>query len=131
MRTLLDCGSEIWQTDDLGRSVLHSAARSPFDATAVIKYLHDQLKTYGKEASNVIDVTDFAGRTALHDAVTSGTVANVKILLYMGANPQIRTKQGTDAHELAAKYNREDMLQLLMEHNTPKTSDETIPFYVT
>jgi ankyrin repeat protein len=60
-----------------------------------------------------VDATDQAGRTALIMAVQRSLVGLVKVLLYLGSNPNLRDRQGMTPL-LYAVRGREDIVELLL-----------------
>jgi ankyrin repeat protein len=91
------------------RSALHLASRAR--KTNIVYLLASKL---GKE---VIDQQDSSGRTALHDACTSGQPESVYRLLKSGANVNGKDYKGRTPLHACAEYPLEQSLWLLREHS--------------
>eukprot|EP00958_Prasinococcus_capsulatus_P008118 scaffold766_cov560-Prasinococcus_capsulatus_cf.AAC.9 len=82
------------------------------DSVETVVHLLDAME---KELSvqSEIDYRDHAGRTALHWALSNGTLRMVELLLSRGANPKLVTKQGALSTTLAMHNNRVAFSNLL------------------
>ncbi|KFY32322.1 hypothetical protein V493_00307, partial [Pseudogymnoascus sp. VKM F-4281 (FW-2241)] len=91
------------------RSALHVACRDR--KTGVVYLLASKLR------QDVIDKQDSSGRTALHDACTSGQPESVYRLLKSGANINYKNYKGRTPLHACAEYPLEQSLSLLQEHS--------------
>ncbi|KFY82446.1 hypothetical protein V500_10542 [Pseudogymnoascus sp. VKM F-4518 (FW-2643)] len=91
------------------RSALHVACRAR--KTGVVYLLASKLR------QDVIDKQDSSGRTALHDACTSGQPESVYRLLKSGANIKYKDSKGRTPLHACAEYPLEQSLSLLQEHS--------------
>jgi ankyrin repeat protein len=64
------------------------------------------------------------GKTALHQAILRGRSLDiVRLLMAHGADPDLRTREGTTAYALAARRGRTDVTALLREHGAESALD--------
>jgi ankyrin repeat protein len=91
------------------RSALHLACRAR--KTGVVYLLASKLD------QEVIDQQDSSGRTALHDACTSGQPESVYCLLKFGANVNCKDYKGRTPLHTCAEYSLEQSLSLVREHS--------------
>ncbi|RDL31844.1 Glucanase [Venustampulla echinocandica] len=92
------------------RTVLQLACRAR--KTGVVYLLASKL------GQQVIDQQDSSGRTALHDACTSGQPESVYCLLKSGANINCKDFKGRTPLHACAEYSLEQSLSLLQEHSS-------------
>lgn len=100
---LLRAGADVTAVDHQKRTVLHYAARGGnANALGVLTELLTQ-----KFLDEIIDHSDCNGRTALHDAVRSGVLESVQILLDASANPNARDFRGKSSLYIASECHEE------------------------
>jgi ankyrin repeat protein len=93
------CGrAQLWRIGGSGsaRTALHLMAGNPEDHALFLAH------ALIKKGAN-IDAVDDCGRTPLHEAARSGSVAMVRLLLKCGANDFIRDDDGVPAVKLIAR----------------------------
>ncbi len=100
---LLCAGADMTAVDHKKRTVLHYAARGG-NANA-LGLLTEILKQ--KSLNKIIDRSDCNGRTALHDAVRSGVLESVQILLDASANHNARDFRGKSSLHIASECREE------------------------
>ena len=101
------CGAEILQQADMhGRTSLHYSANSAKSG---------KLISYITQYNIVVNATDIQGRTALHIAVMSGSLAAVKCLLNKGADPTLCDRNGHNTLHYAVIHNRKIIIGCLLE----------------
>jgi len=94
-----------------GRTALHKAAFWGHDGT--VGFLVDECKLD-------VNVKDFDGDTALHDAVRFNHEQVVRKLLDANSDVTIKNKRGQDVMGVAVAYNQKRMIELLKTHK-PKS----------
>ena len=104
---LLALGADTTLVDNRGRGVLHHAAAA--SQPSVIEALL-------KEAA-IIPATDEIGRTPLHEAALNGRLETARLLLEMGADPNIADTayRSTPLH-LSARGNHPDLIPTLANY---------------
>lgn len=100
---LLCAGADMTAVDNKKRTVLHYAARGG-NANA-LGLLTELLKQ--KSLNEIIDRSDCNERTALHDAVRSGVLESVQILLDGSANHNARDLRGKSSLHIASECREE------------------------
>jgi hypothetical protein len=70
------------------------------------------LREYVNSGVNV-DLQDEEGRTPLMAAVYCNSKANVRFLLSRGANPDLKSRYGKSARDIAREYHLHEMIPLL------------------
>ncbi|KAL8860194.1 MAG: hypothetical protein Q9178_003458 [Gyalolechia marmorata] len=114
VRKLLRVGSDITSLNHQGRSVLHYAARA--NNSNVLGLV---LQVLGHmEKTNLLHHKDHNGRTALHDAVRSGSLESVQILLDSSADPNVNDNKGRRPLHIASEIKEEQMLRYLRHSTT-------------
>jgi len=118
---LLDAGQKGDQKDSNGNGIWHLIAMSDVEN-------EDSDSSYGsgqKEQSTTIimhelitrgvllDTLNSAGETALMIAVKRGKVKTLKILLELGASPDVQTPDGESALTLAEASGKDELVKLL------------------
>ena len=108
-KLLIQAGSDIAATDSLGRSICHVASASGDDQ--ILKYLCD--------LGAPLEMSDrvSGGRTPLHCAAYFDNASCVQVLLYAGANVNVKSTTGatTPLHTAAAR-GANDVVHLLSEY---------------
>ncbi len=74
-----------------------------------------------------IDTPDDSGRTVLHYMSEEGTAEGVKTLLDLGANPQIRDKNGKTPFELAHNNPDKEVREILLQATESAKSKSSVP----
>ncbi|KAL8993810.1 MAG: hypothetical protein Q9169_006066 [Polycauliona sp. 2 TL-2023] len=102
-------GASITALDYQGRSVLHYAARAGNSNVLgqIIQIFREN------DAIKLRDQKDCNGRTALHDAVRSGSLASVQVLLRSNADPKASDKKGRTPLHTASEIEEEQMMRRL------------------
>ena len=101
---LIDAGVDVNCTTINEITPLHTAAQNGFVNICI------DLIDHGA----VINAEDIWGATPLYYAVSSSNERIVWLLLKMGANPMIRTKDGVNICDMAFKMGLKDIFHLLM-----------------
>ncbi len=96
-------GANVIALDHQNRSVVHYAARG--GNPNALGLLAEVTKQRSLNAS--IDIPDHNGRTALHDAVRSGVLESVQILLNASANPNARDFKGKSCLHIPSECSEE------------------------
>jgi len=108
---LLQAGADINQTDNKGKTALHSAA-SYFNGMKITeKLLH---------AGALVNTRDHNQNTPLHYASCAGVAASIQILLNAGANPKIPNHNGDTPLHVAAKLYRRGVVMTLLQAGVQK-----------
>ena len=110
-------GANVIALDHQNRSVVHYAARG--GNPNALGLLAEVTKQRSLNAS--IDIPDHNGRTALHDAVRSGVLESVQILLNASANPNARDFKGKSCLHIPSECSEEQNimdLQRLSQQNS-------------
>ena len=89
VQVLIGAGGEVYATDDQGRYPIHYTGISPYNTTAMIRYL---LEDAGKKDD--VNLKDFHDRTPLHEAAFHQNLEAVKNLLNYGADVNAISKEG-------------------------------------
>ena len=77
------------------------------------KNMGEKLLEFLKEYPNEITNTDENGYTLLHKETIAGNLTSVEVLLSVGADKNVKTKQGETALDLAKKVNWEHIIPIL------------------
>ena len=111
LRTLHDCGTDFSANDFQGKTALHMLAGRHMSHGSVgnVDYRkHIESSDLFIKAGVAASTTDYAGNTALHDAIentghfASTMVFLLKAVLEVGVDPEIRSKQGRTILRAAA-----------------------------
>ncbi|KAL8668604.1 MAG: hypothetical protein Q9168_006772 [Polycauliona sp. 1 TL-2023] len=113
---LVRAGSNISALDHQGRSVLHYAARA--GNANILGQIIQILQA--ETAMELLDRKDCNGRTALHDAVRSGVLESVYILLGSNAEPKAKDNRGRTPLHIASEIKEEEMIRRLQYSTTIK-----------
>lgn len=108
---LLSSGSNVAAIDHSRRSALHYAARAR--NSNALGLLLATLKEQG--AQSLIDQPDCNGRTPLHDAVRSGILESIQLLLDASSNPNVRDVKGRGCLHIASEIQEEHKLSALYD----------------
>ena len=101
------CGKDILQENDqYSQSSLHYSAPA-INSGKMISYLIQQ--------GAIVNVRDNQGRTALHIAIISGSLAAVQELLSSGADPFIKDQHGSNSLHYAINHNRKAIATHLLQ----------------
>ena len=91
----------------LNETILYAAVEH---STEMVKYL------LGQGAGRIINLQDCEGRTALHEVVSWGKGADlVRLLLYHGADMEVKDDMGCTALDLAVERDDDSMAEALLE----------------
>ena len=112
LELLIDHGSNMSLVDAKGRSCLHCATQSGYDACL------DFLLSTG--CGFLLDEKDYQGYTCLHLAVKSNRLECARTLLESGADLDVMTSDGRNAFMLAEKLKSDKMLHLLIQFESQK-----------
>lgn len=109
VQKLLCAGSIVTALDHQKRNVLHYApsASNSNALGLIIQHLQDN------SASKLIHQQDYNGRTALHDAVRSGALECVQILLDSSADPNVKDSKGRRPLHIASEIQEEQSIRHL------------------
>ncbi len=106
---LLSAGAEICAVDQNKRSILRYAARAGNS-----KALGLALEVLGKRSlQDLVDLMNRNGRTPLHDAVRSGLLESVQLLLDSHVNPYVRDIKGKTCLHSASEIGEEKTVRAL------------------
>ena len=100
------CGNKVVHVcDQYGRSPLHFSA-SAINGDRIIAFL----------LSSGVDINcqDMRGRTALHNAITSGSLSAARELISRGINTQAKDDNGLNPLHHAVLHNRKNIVSLLL-----------------
>ena len=103
---------DIFDTD--GRSILYNCVK--FNYFEMCQLLIDYNKII--IGLSIIDIKDRLGYTSLHYAIIFNNFEIFKILLNNQADPYIMAKDGNNTYLLCLIYNRPNILEYLISHNT-------------
>jgi len=114
---LLSAGADIGAVDQYKRSVLHYAARAGNSNALglVLGVLSEQ------SLQSLVDQRDRNGRTPLHDAIRSGALESVHVLLDSHANPHVRDIKGKTCLHIISEIGEEKTLKGL-QHSSLRCS---------
>jgi cytohesin len=108
--------------DDEGRTGLQIAAATG-KAKALLVML--DIMRQKREIGDAIDVpSEDDGRTPLMMAAAGGHVKCVDHLLYYGASPAKKSREGLTARDYAVKYGRKDVVEFMDEELAEGTGDK-------
>ena len=107
IQTVVECGGDVYDRDNLGSTAIHVAVR--WDAPDSI----DKLVLIGAN----VNAQNSSGKTPLAEAVVSGKYVIVRKLLEAGANPNAGDSNGVTPLIDATRINNKDMVKLLLVHN--------------
>ena len=107
--SLLDSGANASVLTNDRRSALHLASRARRSNTVGLLLRRTE--------SSLIQISDGRGRTALHDACTSGRPESVHYLLRAGADVNARDKSGKTPLHACAEFPAEQCLWLRPKHD--------------
>lgn len=113
VKLLIRSGIDINVTDDYGRSIIISAASSPFNTSIMLDYLVKQCK-----CSELCHKADYQGRTPLHVAVIYGNTNALKYLLDLGVDISTKTNKGETIFDLAKICLNPEVKRMLKEMET-------------
>ena len=116
VKLLLDAGADPNTVTSFGQTPFYTALSSPFTGPGIIELLRE----HGADPRRVVDVAkrDRAGRTPLHDAVTShgiGKLELVHVLLDNDADAGARDRDGWTPLHFAAARDSVDVVRLLLD----------------
>ncbi|CEM11251.1 unnamed protein product [Vitrella brassicaformis CCMP3155] len=106
-------GADLHALNALGQSALHLAVAR--DCLPVVEYLTD-----GSRVSGLLDAQDFQGLTALHVAAYYDNRRCVRLLLDIGADWGLRSKNGHTALSLADKQKHDQLAFYLYNRQTQR-----------
>lgn len=106
---LIDPGTELSAIDKQKGTVLHYAARA--GNPNALGFFAERMRELSRD--KVVNAADSNGRTALHDAVRSGVLESVQILLAANANTNARDSTGKAALHVVSECSEERSLALL------------------
>ncbi len=109
-KLLLQAGSDVMTTDDQGHYIIHACGRTRFDTSDVIAWLLDEVVK-----KDHVNIRDFSGRTALHEAVAWGNYAACKKLIEYGADVNAISNHGNTPLHSPVGHNPA-VWNLMVEH---------------
>lgn len=116
---LIDHGADPTAFTDESRNILHIAARARQSNTIGLVLQH-----FSIAQPYLLNTSDRAGRTPLHDACRSGRPESVALLLKYGADPTLKDKQGNTPLHACSEFLEEEKLWGLVD--VPSNLQKTI-----
>jgi hypothetical protein len=117
VQVLLDCGVDVNSLDTFGSTPLDFASstglQSSFNEPGIVRSLLDHGAIPNVRAEGRTD-----GLTTLHRAILKGRIEMVRLLVEHGANVEMKDQRGRTPLDLALAEQRDDIINLLLEHRT-------------
>lgn len=115
-KILVQAGCDVKSTDDQGHYVTHACGMTIFDTTPTLRWF--LLEAAGKED---VDLRDFTGRTALHEAAHWGNYEVCKSLLEFGADVNAASNEGNVPLHGRGATDRPNVWRLLVDNGADVT----------